>query len=128
MEKSRQEFSFTSYLYYFSDRYSNTPLQQNYFPESISFIIWHLVMPSGLYLILMPMPILRHNSHVFLRSLLTGLFFTATYYCSQAQLSADDISVIINKEVTQKRSPGIIVGTIDSTGKRQIISAGSYMK
>jgi CubicO group peptidase (beta-lactamase class C family) len=83
-------------------------------------------MPSGFYLILMPMPILRRNSHLFLRSLLTGLLFAATWCSSQAQLSADDISVIINKEVTQKRSPGIIVGTIDSTGKRQIVSAGSF--
>ena len=83
-------------------------------------------MPSGLYLILMPMPILRHNSHVILRIILTGLLFTATWCSSQAQLPVDDISVIINKEVTQKRSPSIIVGTIDSTGKRQIVSAGSF--
>lgn len=72
------------------------------------------------------MPILRHNSYVFLRIILTGLLFTATWCSSQAQLPVDSIYAIINKEVTQKRSPSIIVGTIDATGKRQIISAGSF--
>jgi D-alanyl-D-alanine-carboxypeptidase/D-alanyl-D-alanine-endopeptidase len=72
------------------------------------------------------MQILRHNGPVFLRSIFTGLLFTATYFIGSAQLPADSIYPIINKEVQLKRTPGIIVGTIDPTGKREIISAGSF--
>ncbi|HEX6430872.1 MAG TPA: serine hydrolase [Niastella sp.] len=70
------------------------------------------------------MQISRH-SHVFLRSILTGILITIGLI-SSAQLPVDSISAIINKEVIQKRSASIIVGTIDATGKRQMISAGSF--
>ena len=71
------------------------------------------------------MQILRHNSHVFLRSIVTGILITICFI-SSAQLPADSIYAILNKEVYLKRSPSIIVGTIDSTGKRQIVGAGSF--
>lgn len=45
-----------------------------------------------------------------------------------AQLPADSIYAVISKEIFRKRTPGIIVGLIDSTGKRQIISAGALSK
>jgi CubicO group peptidase (beta-lactamase class C family) len=72
------------------------------------------------------MQILRHNSPVFLRRLVIGILFTAPCFAGYTQLAADSISLIINKEVIQKRSAGIIVGTIDASGKRQIVSAGSF--
>jgi CubicO group peptidase (beta-lactamase class C family) len=72
------------------------------------------------------MQVLQHNSQAFLKSILTGLLITTTYFVGSAQLSADEIKPILEKEVYQKRSPGIIVGTIDATGKRQLVSAGSY--
>jgi CubicO group peptidase (beta-lactamase class C family) len=69
---------------------------------------------------------LRHKSHAFLKSILTGILLAATYCSSSGQLPADSIAPIINREVIQKRSAGIIVGTIDATGKRQIVSAGTF--
>ena len=74
----------------------------------------------------MNMQDLQHNSPTFLKGILTGLLMTTTYFVSSAQLPADQIKAIIEKEVYQKRSPSIIVGTIDATGKRQIVAAGSY--
>ena len=58
--------------------------------------------------------------------LLTGLLLTLSCCFSFGQLSADDIYAIINKEVQLKRCPGIVVGTIDATGKRQVVGAGSF--
>jgi CubicO group peptidase (beta-lactamase class C family) len=58
--------------------------------------------------------------------LLTGLFLTLGCCISFGQLSADDIYAIINKEVQLKRCPSIVVGTIDATGKRQVVGAGSF--
>jgi D-alanyl-D-alanine-carboxypeptidase/D-alanyl-D-alanine-endopeptidase len=72
------------------------------------------------------MQVLQHNSQSFLKSILTGLLITTTCFVSSAQLSADEIKTILDKEVYQKRSPGIIVGTIDATGKRQIVAAGTW--
>lgn len=60
------------------------------------------------------------------RSIVTGILFTTTCLAATAQLSVDSIAAILNKEVQLKRTPGIIVGTIDPTGKRAIVSAGSY--
>lgn len=61
-----------------------------------------------------------------LKSIFTGLLITTTCFAGSAQVSAEEIKKIIDKEVYQKRSPSIIVGTIDATGKRQIVAAGSY--
>ncbi|WP_166437012.1 serine hydrolase [Niastella caeni] len=72
------------------------------------------------------MPILQNKSKVFLSSILTGILFTTTCFISSAQLPVDSIKAIIEKEIYLKRSASIIVGTIDSTGKREIISAGSF--
>ena len=58
--------------------------------------------------------------------LLTGLLLTLGCSISFGQLSADDIYAIINKEVQLKRCPSIVVGTIDATGKRQVVGAGSF--
>lgn len=71
------------------------------------------------------MLILHNNRQVFSRSILTCIIITATSFISFAQLSADEIQKIIDKEVQLKRTPSIVVGTIDATGKRQTISAGS---
>lgn len=59
------------------------------------------------------------------RSILVGILITTTCFAGFAQLPVDSIAAILNKEVQLKRTPGIIVGTIDPTGKREIISAGS---
>lgn len=72
------------------------------------------------------MQILRYHSQVFFSNILTGLLLTVTYFTSSAQLPAESIYPIINKEVQLKRSASIIVGTIDPTGKRQIVAAGSF--
>ncbi len=72
------------------------------------------------------MQFLQHNSQPLLKSIFTGLLITTTCFASSAQLSADEIRPILEKEVYQKRSPGIIVGTIDATGKRQIVAAGTW--
>jgi D-alanyl-D-alanine-carboxypeptidase/D-alanyl-D-alanine-endopeptidase len=72
------------------------------------------------------MQVLQHNSQALLRSVLTGMLFTITCFAGSAQLPVDSIAAILNKEVQLKRTPAIIVGTIDATGKREIISAGSY--
>ncbi|MFL5745609.1 MAG: serine hydrolase [Niastella sp.] len=58
--------------------------------------------------------------------LLTGLLLTLGCCISFGQLSADDIYAIINKEVQLKRCPSMVVGTIDATGKRQVVGAGSF--
>jgi serine-type D-Ala-D-Ala carboxypeptidase/endopeptidase len=60
------------------------------------------------------------------RIILSGILITATCFTGSAQLAVDSIAAILNKEVQLKRTPGIIVGTIDPTGKREIIAAGSY--
>ncbi|OQP53584.1 serine hydrolase domain-containing protein [Niastella populi] len=72
------------------------------------------------------MQFLQHNSQPFLKSIFTGLLITTTCFVGSAQLPADEIKPILEKEVYQKRSPGIIVGTIDATGKRQIVAAGTW--
>jgi serine-type D-Ala-D-Ala carboxypeptidase/endopeptidase len=72
------------------------------------------------------MEVLQHNSQAFLRSVLTGFLFTITCFAGSAQLPADSIYAILNKEVQLKRAPSIVVGTIDATGKREIIGAGSF--
>ena len=71
------------------------------------------------------MPFSQHHRRV-LSALLTSFLITSTCFSGFAQLPADEIYTFINKEVQLKRSPSIIVGTIDATGKTQIISAGSY--
>jgi D-alanyl-D-alanine-carboxypeptidase/D-alanyl-D-alanine-endopeptidase len=58
--------------------------------------------------------------------LLTGLLLMLGCCVSFGQLSADDIYAIINKEVQLKRCPSMVVGTIDATGKRQVVGAGSF--
>lgn len=68
-----------------------------------------------------------HQSNQLLKGgLLTGVLLTLTGFISFGQLPANDISAIIDKEVQLKRCPSIVIGTIDATGKRQIVSAGSY--
>ncbi|MBO9200624.1 MULTISPECIES: serine hydrolase domain-containing protein [Niastella] len=59
--------------------------------------------------------------------LFTGLLLVIGCSLGFGQLSADDISAIINKEVQLKRCPSIVVGTIDATGKRQVVGAGSFV-
>jgi CubicO group peptidase (beta-lactamase class C family) len=66
------------------------------------------------------------NMQTFLKNILTGLLVTGTYFSASAQIAAEDIKAMLDKEVYQKRSPGIIVGTIDATGKRQLVAAGSF--
>jgi len=61
-----------------------------------------------------------------MKVLLTSLLLTLSCYIGFGQLSADDISAIINKEVQLKRCPSIVVGTIDATGKRQVVGAGNF--
>jgi CubicO group peptidase (beta-lactamase class C family) len=63
---------------------------------------------------------------VYHRNLLTGILLILTGFTSFGQLSSDDIYAIIDKEVQLKRCPSIVVGTIDATGKRQIVGAGSF--
>ncbi|WP_207514562.1 serine hydrolase [Longitalea luteola] len=60
----------------------------------------------------------------FKRSMLSSLLITATFI-SVGQIPADEIQKIINKEVELKRTPSMVVGTIDAAGKRQVVSAGS---
>lgn len=62
----------------------------------------------------------------FLKSTFTGLLITTTYFAGSAQIAAPDIKAILDKEVYQKRSASIIVGTIDATGKRQVVAAGTF--
>ncbi|HEY1199676.1 MAG TPA: serine hydrolase [Niastella sp.] len=61
-----------------------------------------------------------------LKSILTGLLITTTCFAGSSQIPVEEIKTIIDKEVYQKRSPSIIVGTIDATGKRQLVAAGSF--
>jgi D-alanyl-D-alanine-carboxypeptidase/D-alanyl-D-alanine-endopeptidase len=62
----------------------------------------------------------------FLKSIITGLLISTTWFAGFAQISAEEIKAIIDKEVYQKRSASIIVGTIDAAGKRQVVAAGSF--
>lgn len=72
------------------------------------------------------MKVLHRSNQLLKSSLLTGVLLTLTGFISFGQLSADDISAILDKEVQFKRCPSIVVGTIDATGKRQIVGAGSF--
>lgn len=71
------------------------------------------------------MQALRSQKQVLLNCIATIILCTTIGITGFAQLSPDSIALIINKEVQLKRTPGIIVGTIDPTGKREIVSAGS---
>jgi serine-type D-Ala-D-Ala carboxypeptidase/endopeptidase len=62
----------------------------------------------------------------FLKSIFAGLLISTTSFAGLAQISVEEIKAIIDKEVYQKRSASIIVGTIDATGKRQVVAAGSF--
>lgn len=66
-----------------------------------------------------------HNSQVLLKTMLTGIALTATSFIGFGQIAADEIQKIIDREVQFKRTPSIVVGTIDATGKRQVVTAGS---
>ena len=72
------------------------------------------------------MQFLQHFSQVFFKCILTALLITTTCFIGSAQLPAEEIKTILEKEIYQKRSASIIVGTIDASGKRQVVAAGSY--
>ncbi|MBC7850853.1 MAG: serine hydrolase [Chitinophagaceae bacterium] len=55
--------------------------------------------------------------------LIISLLTIATY-TSSGQISIDSIKAIIKHEVAAKRAKGIIVGIVDSLGRRQIVAEG----
>ncbi len=50
------------------------------------------------------MQALQHNSRALLKIMLTGLLLTTTYFVGSAQISAEEIKTIIDKEVYQKEA------------------------
>jgi len=102
--------------------------QNSFLPVSRrNFYFYTVATHSAVIIPLIPntMQSLRSKNQAFLNCIATVILCTTICVTGKAQLSPDSIAIIINKEVQLKRTPGIIVGTIDATGKRAIISAGS---
>ncbi|WP_205508925.1 serine hydrolase [Longitalea arenae] len=71
------------------------------------------------------MLILQNNMPLFKKTILTSIIITTTAFIGVGQIAASEIQKIIDKEVQLKRTPSMVIGTIDASGNRQIVSAGS---